>query len=238
MTRSRMITRPGLDPHTVRGSSLEGDPGPVGGRKGGGQITQDDRLREALAAMDPSGSSGRPSMPGHGDTEVQKSLSRAPVLEIAVAALARAVESPRAAVGPTPRRLCGARRPGRGLRGCPRGGEARSRWGSGAWGADARPGRLQVMRSHRSSMDAQQPFDSLVRVHAREHGDLRPQSHSVTCGTCPHADRWVAVLRRERADLRHYDSLGLVRQRPHAVGYREYADDLRRSFHLKRLSLA
>lgn len=29
MTRSRMITRRGLDPHTVRGSSLEGDPGSV-----------------------------------------------------------------------------------------------------------------------------------------------------------------------------------------------------------------
>ena len=29
-----MITRHGLDPHTVRGSSLEGDPGPVGGRGG------------------------------------------------------------------------------------------------------------------------------------------------------------------------------------------------------------
>lgn len=39
-------------------------------------------------------------MPGRGDTEVQKSLSRALLVleDVAVAALARAVESPRAAV--------------------------------------------------------------------------------------------------------------------------------------------
>src|SRR5699024_2250583 len=106
--------------------------------EGGGQMgTQDDRLREALAAMDPSRrlrAALDAGTRGHGGAEEPQ--PRAAGSGGCRRGRARPCGRVTARCGPGPRPgdSAAGRRPGRGLRGCPRGGEARARAGAAGRG--------------------------------------------------------------------------------------------------------
>src|SRR5699024_6647444 len=144
--------------------------------------------------------------------------------------------------GPRPGDSAAARRPGRGLRGCPRGGEARARAGA------AGRGELTLDLVARAGDEVAQVLDGCAdKVPDSLRCEYTPENTEIS-GVQSHLSdvRDTVPMRIGEVSqcsgvsvrmLRHYDSLGLVRPSGRtSAGYREYADeDLRRSLHLEAL---